>query len=75
VHFADFGDSALLINCTYWDITTHYSQSLAISHDVNLAILEQFAAENIDFAFPTMTINGIYNAFLPGLDSSEAPTP
>tara|TARA_R110002072_G_C7920618_1_gene531027 strand:- start:77 stop:1885 length:1809 start_codon:yes stop_codon:yes gene_type:complete len=75
VHFADFGDSALLINCTYWDITTHYSQSLAISHDVNLAILEQFTAENIDFAFPTMTINGIYNAFLPGLDSSDAPTP
>lgn len=65
VHFADFGDSALMIKCTYWDVTTSYSQSLAISHAVNLAILEQFTAEKIDFAFPTMTINGIDKDFFP----------
>jgi MscS family membrane protein len=59
VHFSDFGDSALVIECTYWELTTSYSKSLAISQDVNLQILEQFNAENIDFAFPTMTINGI----------------
>jgi MscS family membrane protein len=59
VHFSAFGDSALVIECTYWDLTTSYSESLAIAQEVNLQILEQFNAENIDFAFPTVTINGI----------------
>lgn len=59
VHFSDFGDSALMIECTYWELTTSYSESLAISQAVNLQILEQFNAANIDFAFPTMTVNGI----------------
>jgi small-conductance mechanosensitive channel len=48
-----------VIECTYWDLTTSYSESLAIAQEVNLQILEQFNAENIDFAFPTVTINGI----------------
>ncbi|MDG2271041.1 MAG: mechanosensitive ion channel family protein [Halioglobus sp.] len=59
VHFSEFGDSALMIECTYWELTTSYSESLAISQAVNLQILEQFNASNIDFAFPTMTVNGI----------------
>lgn len=59
VYFTDFGDSAMMIKCVYWQSTTSYTESLTISQDVNLEILEQFNAEGIDFAFPTMTIDGI----------------
>jgi MscS family membrane protein len=66
VYFTDFGESALMIKCIYWQLTTNYTESLGISQDVNLEILEQFNAEGIDFAFPTMTIDGIDTDVLRG---------
>jgi MscS family membrane protein len=57
VHFSEFADSSLVIQCTYWQPTTDYDQSLAISEDVNLEILQRFREAQLDFAFPTMTLD------------------
>jgi MscS family membrane protein len=56
VFFSEFADSSLVIKCRYWQSTTDYTRSQEISQDVNLAILEQFNEEGIEFAFPTMTL-------------------
>ena len=57
VHFSEFADSSLVIQCTYWQPTTDYDRSLAISEDVNLEILQRFREAQLDFAFPTMTLD------------------
>ena len=45
-----------MIKCRYWQSTTDYTRSQEISQDVNLAILERFNEEGLEFAFPTMTL-------------------
>jgi MscS family membrane protein len=56
VVFSEFADSSLVIKCRYWQSTTDYTRSQEISQDVNLAILERFNEEGLEFAFPTMTL-------------------
>lgn len=57
VFFSEFADSALMIKCTYWQSTTNYVESLEISQKINLEILNLFRKANLDFAFPTITLD------------------
>ena len=56
VFFTRFDDSSLVIECSYWQSTTDFFQSQQTAQAVNLAILDQFNANGIEFAYPTMTI-------------------
>lgn len=56
VFFTKFEDSSLVIECSYWQSTTDFSKSQQTAQSVNLAIIEQFATEEIEFAYPTITI-------------------
>jgi len=56
VTFDKFTDSTLNIQVVYWWKGTEYKEYLGILQRANLDIMQGFAAENIEFAFPTRTI-------------------
>lgn len=56
VHFTTFGDSALLFELVYHIESSEYVAFLDIQQTFNFALLEAFAEEGIDFAYPTQTI-------------------
>ncbi len=53
--FTDFNASSLDISVTLWFQTTDYVQFQKWKQEINLAILEQFNAAGLDFAYPTST--------------------
>ena len=53
--FSDFKDWALNINVKVWFNTTDWVTSQEWRNNLNLAILEEFNANGLDFAFPTNT--------------------
>jgi small-conductance mechanosensitive channel len=55
-HFISFGDSALNFETVYFVLTPDYNVFADINQAVNLAIYRRFAAEQIEFAFPTRTV-------------------
>ncbi|HVY65495.1 MAG TPA: mechanosensitive ion channel family protein [Gammaproteobacteria bacterium] len=55
-HFQTFGDSALVFETVYYVLSPDYNLYMDIQQAVNLALYEQFAAESIDFAYPTRTV-------------------
>ena len=55
-HFASYGDSALNVETAYYVLTADYQVFMNVRQAVNLAILRRFAAEGIDFAYPTRTL-------------------
>jgi small-conductance mechanosensitive channel len=55
-HFTGYGDSALLFETVYFVLTADYLVYSNINQAVNLWILRRFAAEGIEFAYPTRTI-------------------
>lgn len=56
VVFNEFKDCALNILVVYWVKPPDYGLFLEVSQRVNMAILRQFNAEGIEFAFPTQTL-------------------
>jgi len=56
VVFDDFKDWALNILVVYWVKPPDYGLFLEVNQRVNMAILRQFNAEGIEFAFPTQTL-------------------
>ena len=56
VFFSDFNDWSLNILVLYWYHPPDYWKYMDFSQRVNMAILERFNAEGIEFAFPTQTI-------------------
>lgn len=56
VHFASFADSALLFEVVYYVETSDYTKYMDIQQEFNFALMERFAAQGIDFAYPTQTI-------------------
>lgn len=56
VHFTEFGDFALMFELVYFVESADYNEYLRIQHEFNLDLLERFAAEGIEFAYPTQTI-------------------
>jgi small-conductance mechanosensitive channel len=55
-HFLSFADSALRIEVVYFVTQHEYRKFADVKHVINLAILRRFAAEGIEFAFPSRTV-------------------
>ena len=54
VWFSGFGDFSLNVNCTYYiNKQGHWANTPT---DINLSILKEFNANNLEFAFPTQTV-------------------
>ncbi len=55
-HFSSFGDSALNFDVSYYAESGEYSKFMDIKQEINLKIMESFAKEGIEFAYPTQTL-------------------
>ena len=55
-HFVSYGDSALNFETVYFVLSPDYLVYANINQAVNLAVLRRFAAEGIEFAYPTRTV-------------------
>lgn len=55
-HFLTWMDSSLRIETVYHVLEGDYNRYADIQHAINLEILRRFAAEKIEFAFPSRTI-------------------
>ncbi len=56
VHFASFGDSALIFEMAYYVTKPDYSVYMEIQQNFNFELLKRFAKEGIEFAYPTQTL-------------------
>ncbi len=54
ISFSSYGDSAMVIRYAYF--VNPDANFRGVQSDVNMAILERFGAENLNFAYPTRTI-------------------
>lgn len=57
VHFSKIGTSSLDFEIVYYVNIADYNVYMDVQQTLNLAIMEQFAAEKIEFAFPTQTVH------------------
>ena len=55
-HFTEFGDSSLNLELVYYIDTRDYTTALNAQQAVNLGIMDRFAREGVDFAFPSRTL-------------------
>jgi len=55
-HFKEFGDSALIFETIYFVLAPQFQVKMDIQQAINLELMRRFAAEGIEFAFPTQTI-------------------
>lgn len=55
-HFAGFMENALRVETVYFVLDPDYNRFMDVQQGINLAILKRFAAEKIQFAFPTRTV-------------------
>jgi len=55
-HFKEFGDSSLNFEVVYYMKSPDYNIYMDTQERINLALFERFAAEGIEFAYPTQTI-------------------
>lgn len=56
IHFAGFGDSSLDFIMVYFIDSSDYAQYMDRQQELNLALLQLFAQEKVDFAYPTRTV-------------------
>lgn len=56
VHFQSFGDSALIYETVYHVLSADYNVYMDKQQMINFAIMQEFAKEGIDFAYPTQTL-------------------
>jgi small-conductance mechanosensitive channel len=55
-HFKGYGDSSLDFEVVYYVLEPDYNVHMDVQQSLNLAIYERFAAEGVEFAFPTRTL-------------------
>jgi small-conductance mechanosensitive channel len=55
-HFKGYGDSSLDFEVVYYVLEPDYNLYMEVQQNLNIAIYERFAAEGVDFAFPTQTV-------------------
>jgi len=55
-HFSSFGDYNLVIEVAYFVLSADYNVYMDVQQSVNLAIREEFARHNIQFAYPTQIV-------------------
>lgn len=56
-HFKEYGDSALAFEAVYYVLDPEYNVYMDIQQAVNLTLFRRFAAEGIEFAYPTHTVH------------------
>ena len=56
-HFTDFGNFSLNFELVYYIPTNNYLAAMEAQQSINLRIIEEFASNKIEFAFPTQTLN------------------
>lgn len=56
-HFAAFGDSSYDFELVYYVGSPDYNAYMDIQQAINLSIVDAFAAEGIEFAYPTRTLH------------------
>ncbi len=71
-HFVEFGASSLDFELCYNIPTNDYVQALDAQQQVNVALVQMFAEQGIEFAFPTRTL--YLNAQASGRDSPAGQT-
>ena len=55
-HFKEFGDFSLNFETVYYVLTPDFNAYMDVQQSINLALFEKFAAENIEFAYPTQKL-------------------
>ncbi len=55
-HFKEYGDSSLVFEVVYYVLDPDYNLYMDIQQAINLALFRRFAADGIDFAYPTRTL-------------------
>jgi small-conductance mechanosensitive channel len=55
-HFSKFADSSLNFDIVYYVDSPDYAAYMDAKQEINLAILNKFAKEKIEFAYPTQTV-------------------
>ena len=55
-HFLLFVESALRVETVYWVLDPDFNRYADIQHSINVELLRRFAAEHIEFAFPSRTL-------------------
>ena len=60
-HFNAFADSSLNFETVYFMKVPDYAAYMNTQQEINLQLYERFAAEGIDFAFPTRTVHVVGN--------------
>jgi len=55
-HFRALAESALLFEYVYYVLTPDYNFYMDLQQRINIALFERFAAEGIEFAYPTQTV-------------------
>ena len=56
-HFKSYGDSALQFEVVYYVLDPDYNKYMDIQQGINLALLREFRARGIVFAYPTRTLH------------------
>lgn len=56
-HFAKYGDFALVFEAVYYVLSPDYNLYMDVHQAINLQIFGDFAAREIEFAFPTQTLH------------------
>jgi small-conductance mechanosensitive channel len=55
-HFKEFGAYSLNFETVYWVLDPDYALYMDIQQRINLALMEIFQSQGIEFAFPTQTL-------------------
>jgi small-conductance mechanosensitive channel len=55
-HFASYGDSALTYEVVFYVLSPDYNRYMDRQQAINLEIMRAFAAQGIEFAYPTQTL-------------------
>ncbi len=56
-HFVEFGNSSLNFELVYYIPTSNYKSAMMAQQTINIEIMKAFEEKNIEFAYPTQTIN------------------
>lgn len=56
IHFTDFGDFSLNFAAVYYITSGDFTVHKDVQHEINIALMERFEQEGIEFAYPTQTV-------------------
>ena len=56
IHFTDFGDFSLNFSAVYYIASGDFTVHKDVQHEINIALMERFEKEGVEFAYPTQTV-------------------